>query len=72
MSWSPRKTDLIKKQPTELGKLLGSKPGMWNSQQPNKGQTQNDGRNRGGGKRATKSEGWYCKHCDFYNFGYRA
>eukprot|EP00971_Amphidinium_carterae_P135772 2689996-Amphidinium_carterae.1 len=34
-------------------------------------QKQGKGRVRRGGMRANKSEGWYCKHCDFYNFGYR-
>eukprot|EP00971_Amphidinium_carterae_P338174 6475402-Amphidinium_carterae.1 len=26
---------------------------------------------RGGGKRADNSAGWYCKSCNFYNIGYR-
>eukprot|EP00971_Amphidinium_carterae_P071815 1420292-Amphidinium_carterae.1 len=39
-------------------------------QQP-KGQEPNKGSGRGGGKRANTSDGWYRKHCDFYNFGYR-
>eukprot|EP00971_Amphidinium_carterae_P185304 3679514-Amphidinium_carterae.1 len=30
------------------------------------------GTRRGGGKgNADKSDGWHCKHCEFYNFGYR-
>eukprot|EP00971_Amphidinium_carterae_P294113 5839667-Amphidinium_carterae.1 len=41
-----------------------------NGQKPNKGSGK--GARRGGGKRnATKSDGWQCKFCDFYNFGYR-
>eukprot|EP00971_Amphidinium_carterae_P200044 3970282-Amphidinium_carterae.1 len=33
--------------------------------------SESKGKGKGGGKRANKSDGWDCKHCDFYNFGYR-
>eukprot|EP00971_Amphidinium_carterae_P159445 3160767-Amphidinium_carterae.1 len=51
-----------------VGQKLGGKPANWGSQRADKNQVQNS---RGGGKRADKFDGWYCKHCDFYNFGYR-
>eukprot|EP00971_Amphidinium_carterae_P187914 3730085-Amphidinium_carterae.1 len=54
----------LKKQLAALQKQLGNKPA--GAQQPNKGS------GKGGGKRnSDKSDGWYCKHCEFYNFGYR-
>eukprot|EP00971_Amphidinium_carterae_P085206 1685746-Amphidinium_carterae.2 len=70
MSWTPRQTELLKKQLMGLGKLLGGKPARRIPQQPNKGQGK--GTCRGGGRQISdKSDGWYCKHCEFYNFGYR-
>eukprot|EP00971_Amphidinium_carterae_P015275 301366-Amphidinium_carterae.1 len=70
MSWTPKQTEQIKQQLAALSKMLGGKPAQWNSQQTNKGQGK--GICRGGGwQKSDKSDGWYCKHCEFYNFGYR-
>eukprot|EP00971_Amphidinium_carterae_P240607 4776634-Amphidinium_carterae.1 len=56
----------VKRQIAALEKKLAAQGG----QKPDKGAGK--GAHRGGGKRnATKSDGWQCKFCDFYNFGYR-
>eukprot|EP00971_Amphidinium_carterae_P030934 608824-Amphidinium_carterae.1 len=57
MSWTPRQTDVLKKQLADLGRLLGGKPANWNPQQPNKGEAK--GTPRGGGRqKSDKSDGW--------------
>eukprot|EP00971_Amphidinium_carterae_P001947 38881-Amphidinium_carterae.1 len=56
----------MRRQIAALEKKLADQTG----QKPNKGTGK--GARRGGGRRnATKSDGWQCKYCDFYNFGYR-
>eukprot|EP00971_Amphidinium_carterae_P288328 5724157-Amphidinium_carterae.1 len=70
MSWTPRQTDLIKNQLADLGKLLGGKRAKWDSPQPNTGQGKGT-RRVGGRQKSDTSNGWYCKHCEFYNIGYR-
>eukprot|EP00971_Amphidinium_carterae_P037718 742040-Amphidinium_carterae.1 len=68
MSFSPREMAAIRKKFAALELKLGSQRA--GTQQPSKGDGK--GTRRGGGRRnADKSDGWYCKHCEFYNFGYR-
>eukprot|EP00971_Amphidinium_carterae_P077860 1540077-Amphidinium_carterae.1 len=57
MSWTPRQTELLKKQLAGLGKLLGGKPVQWNSQQPNKGQGKGTHREVAGKNRTSPMNG---------------
>eukprot|EP00971_Amphidinium_carterae_P111669 2211482-Amphidinium_carterae.1 len=58
----------IVKQLTALTKQVGNKAA--GTQQPNKGS--GEGTRRGGGRRQSdNSDGWCCKPCEFYGFGYR-
>eukprot|EP00971_Amphidinium_carterae_P294289 5843265-Amphidinium_carterae.1 len=40
-------------------------------QPPSKGDGKGT-RREGGKRKSDKPDGWRCKHCEFYNFGYRS
>eukprot|EP00971_Amphidinium_carterae_P042715 839805-Amphidinium_carterae.1 len=70
MTCSPQDTAAMQRRLAALEKKLAEEYVQKPSKGAGKGASK--GARRGGGKRnATKSDGWQCKCCDFYNFGYR-